>query len=533
MRIYFYIFYTSIFLFTGCSSLFTIQTKSNIKANSPDEKIEVYNVAKDEFETIGQGEGHYKLNNHNDYYLFKTSKKGKIYSTTPQTRTKFNALKLIDIAIPLIADIILVKGFASNNDEENKLIGPAWVVGTLGWVSLGFSPWKKYEKQINLPPLPPLPDPQNDLASIVVTKVSANVLSKNYNTFYYNNVKDFFKHKESFKSNHKESIIEKDLNLNDNLNDYLSQWGFRDSTSNKLISDFFDSYRLSCEIVAIENYKVGQLLKTDFKSNWSISIPNRKKPIFTKEISSTSNWVIQKEGGFIMAFQDALISNIRDVLMDEEFIVNLKASEMKTRYKNINADTILIPTPLTSTTSIEEAVKSVVTVQTDNGHGSGCIISNNGYIITNYHVISDTSKLKMIILTDGTKIPFKVVRVNEEYDLALLKIDTNINLTAFKINLNINANIGKEVYAIGTPSDIELGQTLSKGIISGKRLFNQKQYIQTDVSINSGNSGGALIDPQGNLLGIISAKIVGVGIEGLGFAIPIKYINESLVVFTK
>jgi len=89
------------------------------------------------------------------------------------------------------------------------------------------------------------------------------------------------------------------------------------------------------------------------------------------------------------------------------------------------------------------------------------------------------------------------------------------------------------VYAIGTPSDIELGQTLSKGIISGKRLFNQKQYIQTDVSINSGNSGGALIDPQGNLLGIISAKIVGVGIEGLGFAIPIKYINESLVVFTK
>ena len=59
MRIYFYIFYTSIFLFTGCSSLFTIQTKSNIKANSPDEKIEVYNVAKDEFETIGQGEGHY------------------------------------------------------------------------------------------------------------------------------------------------------------------------------------------------------------------------------------------------------------------------------------------------------------------------------------------------------------------------------------------------------------------------------------------------------------------------------------------
>ena len=84
------------------------------------------------------------------------------------------------------------------------------------------------------------------------------------------------------------------------------------------------------------------------------------------------------------------------------------------------------------------------------------------------------------------------------------------------------------MYAIGTPADQELGQTVTKGIVSGERQVEGRSFIQTDVSINPGNSGGALIDKTGMLLGVVNAKIVGRGIEGIGFAIPASRMLEVL-----
>ena len=531
MKKIFIICIVSNLLLTGCSSLFTIQTKSKIKASSSTDKIEVYNVSTEEYDFVGIGEGEYKLNNHNDYYLFKTSKDDKYYHTSPQVRKKFNALKLIDVAVPLIADFVLIQGLVSSSGSGNNLTGPAWIVGTLGWASLAFSPWKKYEPEINLPPIPSFPEPNNELGSIVIDKVSANVPSQNYKSFHFENLNDFNKNKKSFTIDHKESFKEDDLKIAEELNYYIAKLGFRDSTT-RLFSNFYDSYKLTFEITEIINYKVGKLIKTEFKSNWNISYPYLKTPFYTQSISSTSNWDVHKSGSsYVMTFKEAILSNIREVLLDTNFISNLKASELKKGNSNLT-DTIFVSKNYKNILNIENAVKSVVTVQNEIGHGSGCIISNDGYVITNYHVVSDTIKLKKILFNNGSSIPFKIIRVNEEYDLALLKIDTILDFPVFDINSNQKTSLGKEVYAIGTPSDIELGQTLSKGIISGQRVFNDKKFIQTDVSINSGNSGGALIDNQGNLLGIVTAKIVGLGVEGLGFSIPTNYINEALLIYS-
>ncbi|HKK66616.1 MAG TPA: trypsin-like peptidase domain-containing protein, partial [Bacteroidales bacterium] len=87
---------------------------------------------------------------------------------------------------------------------------------------------------------------------------------------------------------------------------------------------------------------------------------------------------------------------------------------------------------------------------------------------------------------------------------------------------------GADVYSIGTGVDVSLGQSLSKGIISGKRQIGLSEYLQTDVTINPGSSGGALVGKDGELLGIVSAKMMGVGIEGIGFAIPVKTLVKSL-----
>jgi S1-C subfamily serine protease len=111
--------------------------------------------------------------------------------------------------------------------------------------------------------------------------------------------------------------------------------------------------------------------------------------------------------------------------------------------------------------------------------------------------------------------------------LALLKIDTQ-NAKAFTMPKTKNYKIGDDIFAIGTPKSLELGQSLSKGIISGLRSQNNISLIQTDASVNGGNSGGALVSKSGEFIGVVNAKLFGVGVEGLGFSIPAETVMQDL-----
>ncbi|WBO86443.1 S1C family serine protease [Hymenobacter yonginensis] len=182
--------------------------------------------------------------------------------------------------------------------------------------------------------------------------------------------------------------------------------------------------------------------------------------------------------------------------------------------------------PMAADKGLSLAARSVVIVETSNGHGSGCIVSPDGYIVTNAHVVDEQQEVN-IQLADGMSTTAKVVRLNAEMDLALLKVDAE-GLTAFQLPTSSLAEIGGDVFAIGTPADKELGQTVTKGIISGRRKVDGRSFLQTDVSINGGNSGGALVARSGQLLGIVNAKLVGRGIEGIGFAIPAEQVAEAL-----
>ncbi|OON68500.1 S1C family serine protease [Hymenobacter sp. CRA2] len=182
--------------------------------------------------------------------------------------------------------------------------------------------------------------------------------------------------------------------------------------------------------------------------------------------------------------------------------------------------------PAANGNEIGAAARRVVTVETAGGHGSGCIISADGYIVTNFHVVGEQEEVK-VNLPDGLEAKAKVVRTNPEMDLALLKVDVD-GLTPFLLPTAGAADLGTDVFAIGTPADKELGQTITKGIISGRRKVEGHTILQTDVSINPGNSGGALVARSGELVGIVNAKLVGRGIEGIGFAIPAEQVGEAL-----
>jgi len=166
--------------------------------------------------------------------------------------------------------------------------------------------------------------------------------------------------------------------------------------------------------------------------------------------------------------------------------------------------------------------------------GSGVIVSSEGYILTNHHVVDGADEIE-VALTDGRKANAKVVGSDPETDLAVLKISLP-NLPAITLGRLENVRVGDVVLAIGNPFGV--GQTVTMGIVSalgrshlGINTF--ENFIQTDAAINPGNSGGALVDADGNLLGINTAIYSRSGGSlGIGFAIPVslaKQVMESII----
>ncbi|PLT20237.1 MULTISPECIES: Do family serine endopeptidase [Ralstonia] len=166
--------------------------------------------------------------------------------------------------------------------------------------------------------------------------------------------------------------------------------------------------------------------------------------------------------------------------------------------------------------------------------GSGVIVSSEGYILTNHHVVDGADEIE-VALTDGRKSNAKVVGSDPETDLAVLKINLP-DLPAITLGRLENVRVGDVVLAIGNPFGV--GQTVTMGIVSalgrshlGINTF--ENFIQTDAAINPGNSGGALVDAEGNLVGINTAIYSRSGGSlGIGFAIPVslaKQVMESII----
>jgi serine protease DegQ len=172
--------------------------------------------------------------------------------------------------------------------------------------------------------------------------------------------------------------------------------------------------------------------------------------------------------------------------------------------------------------------------QPENSLGSGVIVSEQGFILTNDHVVASADEIE-VALADGRKLAAKVVGTDPDTDLAILKVDSD-NLPAITFAASEKLDVGDVVLAIGNPFGV--GQTVTQGIISalGRNhlgINTYENFIQTDASINPGNSGGALINTEGNLIGINSAIYSrNGGSMGIGFAIPAniaKQVMEQIV----
>ena len=182
---------------------------------------------------------------------------------------------------------------------------------------------------------------------------------------------------------------------------------------------------------------------------------------------------------------------------------------------------------------VTKALPSVVVIEAKtaegDGTGTGIVLSEDGYIATNHHVIEDATRIR-VTFYDGQTASAKIVGSSEMDDLAVIKVELT-GLTPATFAHSDDCYVGETVYAIGTPAGPDFAWTTTRGIISyvnrevkiyddmDGTLLKKLRLLQTDANVNPGNSGGPLINEDGNVVGVVSMKLAE-GYEGIGFAIP-------------
>ncbi len=175
---------------------------------------------------------------------------------------------------------------------------------------------------------------------------------------------------------------------------------------------------------------------------------------------------------------------------------------------------------------VKYANPACVTIVTDGGFGSGVVINNAGYVLSAYHVVEDANQID-VKFANGLTLSAEILAFDRANDIVLLDINGS-GFPALPVSINTEIPLGEEVITIGTPESVDLGQGIAKGLVSGKRLIDDRVYLQVDFSVSPGNSGAPLLNAQGEIIGIVQSNIVSEGADGVGFAVPMDKVLEML-----
>ena len=225
-------------------------------------------------------------------------------------------------------------------------------------------------------------------------------------------------------------------------------------------------------------------------------------------------------------FFDGLLGNALDQMLgDQKYVAAYRDDALLA--SETPADLIAVRNGAKPKDSVKKDSKgilsAVVTIETGTSSGSGFYIGRDGYIITNEHVVGAAKYVK-VRLPGGYAVSGEVVRREPARDVALIK--TNIEPpTAMFVRVSA-VSVGEEVFAIGSPFGEQLSSTVTRGILSGERTLNEQKFIQSDVAVNPGNSGGPLVDADGALIAIADVKIRNA--EGIALFIPIAEVLAQL-----
>lgn len=241
--------------------------------------------------------------------------------------------------------------------------------------------------------------------------------------------------------------------------------------------------------------------------DWQIYSKLDRRVVYQVKTSGSYVGKDSQAEGALNSVMFAFAQATRALLADPEFTKLLKTSGqlLATNDAKIYNETLALNAGSAKVVkSPKEFGLAVATVYAGNGHGSGFYISDQGHMLTNYHVVQDAKYIK-VRGADGQEYLGEVLRRNPARDVALLKI-SNRPSHIFAMN-DATPDAGDKVFAIGSPLDPALGATVSSGIVSSVRVSNNQRYIQSDVNVLPGNSGGPLTDANGLVIGMTTSGI--------------------------
>lgn len=262
---------------------------------------------------------------------------------------------------------------------------------------------------------------------------------------------------------------------------------------------------------------------------WQVFAPEVQKVVF-EATTEGSYQTEEKEKNQRILFNKAFAVATRNLLAEPGFL-QVIASGSPTGLSTIKTAKIKIKgvgfSGDNSKMDITKIRSAVATIISDKGTGSGFFINTDGYLLSNYHVVGESRFVKVKLAT-GRELVGEVIRSDKNRDVALLKTEP-ISVTPISLRRG-DLNIGEDVYAIGSPLGHGFNTSLTKGILSGYRDISDKKYLQSDVTILPGNSGGPLLDSSGNAVAITLGGVVKKGFSGMNFFIPISDALSKLAV---
>lgn len=517
---------------TGCSTFYR-STSSQIAINpSQGADVKILQDTWDWNEGFhythrGDGMAWLNLNNEESVHLIRLEQPGHFPVVHPLFPTSRNPLKSLDLG--MAAGLTTVSVSASKRESPAPLFWGAAVSAVANAVGFFSGPKLVYEKAYFFPELDAVPKGNPANPPLKIEGFHMRIPEGQHSWHYFKNMEKYSANRVEFISASDESIDIEYSNLDEPLNALLQEQGFQPILEEGMFHRG-EAIQLSGQLTAVEEHRVQNIVRYKIQTEWWIYNAFSLKTD-TAKVTTESNWTLYNFSN--PSFDRDLIAEathraLFKALDSPAFVGKLNRIEDLEAEWTKSWESLTIDTPSEPIGKVSAAIPSVVTVSASDGHGSGCILSSDGYIVTNYHVIADGSLDYLIHFHDGSVLPATVVRYHPLYDLALLKVDT-VGLAPFHVLTNGAIEVGEEAFALGTPYDIDLGASVTKGIISGKRKDGNRTLIQTDVSISPGNSGGALIDADGTLIGVVNEKVLGTGVEGIGFAIPAAVLSEALM----
>lgn len=255
---------------------------------------------------------------------------------------------------------------------------------------------------------------------------------------------------------------------------------------------------------------------------WQLYSVLRQEVVMTLQVTAPATSGPGSNDGVYLAIVNGIGNAAAELTKDPDFVAALSLEAGATTAAVGTSDALAIKGPSRwsgSFSSNAERAQAATVLIVGRGHGSGFLISSDGYMLTNYHVVGDAAEVR-VELGDGDALIGQVVRRDPRRDIALVKLPID-GAAALPLNLSTPA-VGSDIYAIGAPLETALTDTVTRGIVSAIRDSGGLRFIQGDVDVQPGNSGGPLTDPSGNVVGVTQSGIEPNGTSvGINFFIPI------------